>query len=74
MERRAFGRTGLVVSAVGFGSWPMSGGDRYGAIEDEEAIRAIRRALDAGVDCVDTAPVYGFGHAEEVVAAGQWRR
>ena len=67
MERRAFGRTGLTVSAVGFGSWPMSGGDRYGAIEDEEAIRAIRRALDAGVDCVDTAPVYGFGHAEEVV-------
>src|SRR5262249_51110745 len=67
MERRAFGRTGLRVSAVGFGSWPMSGGDRYGAIEDEEAIRAIRRALDAGVDCVDTAPVYGFGHAEEVV-------
>jgi aryl-alcohol dehydrogenase-like predicted oxidoreductase len=45
----------------------MSGGDRYGAIEDEEAIRAIHRAVDAGVDCVDTAPVYGFGHAEEVV-------
>jgi aryl-alcohol dehydrogenase-like predicted oxidoreductase len=67
MERRAFGRTGLTVSAVGFGSWPMSGGDRYGAIEDEEAIRAIHRGLDAGIDCVDTAPVYGFGHAEEVV-------
>jgi aryl-alcohol dehydrogenase-like predicted oxidoreductase len=45
----------------------MSGGDRYGAIEDEEAIRAIHRAVDAGIDCVDTAPVYGFGHAEEVV-------
>jgi myo-inositol catabolism protein IolS len=67
MERRAFGRTGLMVSAVGFGSWPMSGSDRYGAIEDEEAIRAIHRALDAGIDCVDTAPAYGFGHAEEVV-------
>jgi aryl-alcohol dehydrogenase-like predicted oxidoreductase len=67
MERRAFGGTGLMVSAVGFGSWPMSGGDRYGAIEDEEAIRAIRRAVDAGIDCVDTAPAYGFGHAEEVV-------
>ena len=45
----------------------MSGGERYGAIEDAEAIRAIHRALDAGVNCVDTAPAYGFGHAEEVV-------
>jgi aryl-alcohol dehydrogenase-like predicted oxidoreductase len=67
MQQRAFGRTGLAVSALGFGSWPMSGGERYGAIEDTEAIRAIHRALDAGVNCVDTAPAYGFGHAEEVV-------
>src|SRR6185369_8078396 len=67
MQQRAFGRTGLDVSPVGFGSWPMSGGDRYGAIEDAEAIRAIHRALDVGVNCVDTAPAYGFGHAEEVV-------
>ena len=66
MQRRAFGRTGLMVSALGFGSWPM-GGDRYGAIEDAEAIRAIHRALDVGVNCVDTAPAYGSGHAEEVV-------
>jgi myo-inositol catabolism protein IolS len=66
MEYRAFGRTGLSVSATGFGSWPMSG-DRYGPIKDEEAIRAIHRALDRGVNCVDTAPGYGVGHAEEVV-------
>ena len=67
MERRRFGRTGLEVSALGFGSWPMSGQERYGSIEDREAVQAIRSALDAGVNCVDTAPVYGFGHAEEVV-------
>src|SRR5215510_12910123 len=67
METRAFGRTDLAVSALGIGSWPMSGGDRYGAIEDAEAIRAIHRVLDVGVNCVDTAPSYGFGHAEEVV-------
>jgi aryl-alcohol dehydrogenase-like predicted oxidoreductase len=67
MERRAFGRTGLMVSAVGYGSWPMSGEGRYGQIEDAEAIRAIHTAIDAGINCVDTAPVYGFGHAEEVV-------
>ena len=67
MDRRPFGRTGLSVSALGFGSWPMSGKERYGSIEDDEAIRAIHRAIDLGVNCVDTAPVYGYGHAEEVV-------
>ncbi len=67
MELRTFGRTGMSVSALGFGSWPMSGEDRYGAIEDAEAIKAIHQALDAGVNCVDTAAGYGWGHAEEVV-------
>src|SRR5512132_2227987 len=67
MRYRPFGRTGLQVSAVGFGCWPMAG-DRYGAIEDDEAVKAIHRALDRGVNCVDTAPAYGAGHSEEVVA------
>jgi aryl-alcohol dehydrogenase-like predicted oxidoreductase len=42
-------------------------GDRYGAIEDDEAVKAIHRALERGVNCVDTAPAYGGGHSEEVV-------
>src|SRR5207249_3529760 len=67
MRYRAFGRTGLRVSVLGFGCWPMAG-DRYGAIEDDEAVKAIHRALDRGVNCVDTAPAYGGGHSEEVVA------
>jgi len=67
MRYRAFGRTGLRVSVLGFGCWPMAG-DRYGAIEDDEAVKAIHRALDRGVNCVDTAPAYGSGHSEEVVA------
>ena len=67
MEYRRFGRMGLMISPLGFGSWPMSGEDRYGAIEDVEAIRAIHRALDAGVNIVDSAAGYGWGHAEEVV-------
>jgi aryl-alcohol dehydrogenase-like predicted oxidoreductase len=67
MRYRPFGRTGLQVSVVGFGCWPMAG-DRYGAIEDSEAVKAIHRALDRGVNCVDTAPAYGGGHSEEVVA------
>jgi aryl-alcohol dehydrogenase-like predicted oxidoreductase len=66
MRYRPFGRTGLQVSAVGFGCWPMAG-DRYGAIEDDEAVKAIHRALERGVNCVDTAPAYGGGHSEEVV-------
>ena len=67
MRYRPFGRTGLSVSALGFGCWPMAG-DRYGAIEDDEAVKAIHCALDRGVNCVDTAPAYGGGHSEEVVA------
>ena len=66
MRYRPFGRTGMQVSVVGFGCWPMAG-DRYGAIEDDEAIKAIHRALERGVNCVDTAPAYGGGHSEEVV-------
>src|ERR1700751_2244801 len=67
MRYRPFGRTGLQVSMVGFGCLPMAG-DRSGAIEDDEAVKAIHRALDKGVNCVDTAPAYGAGHSEEVVA------
>ena len=73
MRYRPFGRTGLQVSVVGFGCWPMAG-DRYGAIEDDEAVKAIHRALDRGVNCVDTAPAYGAGHSEEVVARALEKR
>ena len=73
MRYRPFGRTGLNVSVVGFGCWPMAG-DRYGAIEDDEAVKAIHRALDLGVNCVDTAPAYGAGHSEEVVARALEKR
>jgi len=57
MRFRAFGRTGLQVSAMGFGCWPMAG-DRYGSIEEQEAVAAVRRAFDLGVNCFDTAPAY----------------
>src|SRR5262245_22094229 len=73
MRYGPFGRTGLSVSVVGFGCWPMAG-DRYGAIEDDEAVKAIHRALDLGVNCVDTAPAYGAGHSEEVVARALEKR
>ncbi|MEV0677355.1 aldo/keto reductase [Actinosynnema sp. NPDC050436] len=66
---RELGGTGLAISAVGFGSW-VTGGPGvmgWGAQSDDESIAAMHRALDGGVDWIDTAPVYGFGHAEEVV-------
>ena len=68
MLPRAFGRAGLEVSPITLGSWPMSG-DRYGRIEDSEAVRTIHAALDQGITSFDTAPAYGAGHAEQTLGA-----
>jgi aryl-alcohol dehydrogenase-like predicted oxidoreductase len=68
MQPREFGHTGLEVSPITLGSWPMSG-DRYGRIEDSEAVRTIHAALDRGITSFDTAPAYGAGHAEETLGA-----
>ena len=74
MENRAFGRTGLEVSAIGFGCWEIGGG--YGRIEEAEFTRAVGRALDLGINCFDTAEGYGLGASERAVgrALGQRRR
>ncbi|HET9598650.1 MAG TPA: aldo/keto reductase [Anaeromyxobacteraceae bacterium] len=61
MEQRPFGRTGLVVAAIGQGTWRMEGDDRA------RAVRALRAGLDAGMTHVDTAEMYGSGEVEEVV-------
>jgi len=57
---------GMEISRVGLGTWAM-GGDNWGGTEDGAAIEAIHAALDMGITLVDTAPVYGFGHSEEIV-------
>lgn len=70
MRKRRLGWTDLELTVIGLGSWAMGGGNwRYswGPQDDSESIRAIRRALDAGVNWIDTAAVYGLGHAEEIV-------
>ena len=67
MELRPFGRTGLDVSAVGYGCWEVGGG--YGDIEVAEFDRAVGRALDLGVNCFDTAEGYGMGASEEALGA-----
>src|SRR5438034_9578375 len=68
MAAREFGTSGLRVSPITLGSWPMSG-DRYGRIDDSEAIRTIHTALDQGITSFDTAPGYGDGHAEHTLGA-----
>src|SRR3954471_4890028 len=66
MEYRPFGRTGLDVSAIGFGCCEIGGG--YGHIEAYDVDRAIGRALDLGINCFDTAEGYGMGASERALA------
>jgi aryl-alcohol dehydrogenase-like predicted oxidoreductase len=70
MQTRPLGRTGLPISPVGFGAWAVGGGDYafgWGAQDDRDSIAAIERAVALGINWIDTAPVYGLGHSEEVV-------
>lgn len=55
-----------VMSSVALGTWAM-GGNHWGSCDDTEALRAIHAAIDRGITTIDTAPVYGDGHAEELV-------
>jgi aryl-alcohol dehydrogenase-like predicted oxidoreductase len=60
----------MVISRVGFGAWAIGGTGwwhAWGAQDDEESIAAIRHAVDLGINWIDTAPIYGLGHSEEVV-------
>jgi aryl-alcohol dehydrogenase-like predicted oxidoreductase len=64
------GRTGLEISRVGFGAWAIGGAEYdwgWGEQDDEQSIATIHRALELGVNWIDTAAQYGFGHSEEVV-------
>ncbi|MGQ9474222.1 MAG: aldo/keto reductase, partial [Candidatus Caldatribacteriaceae bacterium] len=70
MRKRKLGWTELELSVIGFGSWAIGGGGwkfSWGPQDDQESIEAIRRAVDLGVNWIDTAAVYGLGHSEEVV-------
>ena len=73
MRYRMFGRTGWKVSEIGFGGWGMGGG--WGQRDDAEAMRALRRALELGVNFFDTAYVYGNGHSEKLLgeALRSWK-
>ena len=68
---RKLGNSDLKISPIGFGAWAIGGGDwqyAWGSQDDNDSIAAIHRALDLGINWIDTAAVYGLGHSEEVVA------
>ncbi len=67
MEYRTLGRTGWKISAIGFGAWGIGGAD-WGPTDDTTSLAALHRAIDLGVNFIDTADVYGAGHSEQLVA------
>ncbi len=71
MSKRTLGNSDLQITPVGFGAWAIGGTGyefAWGPQDDQDSIAAIHRALQLGVNWIDTAPVYGTGHSEEVVA------
>ena len=66
MHYRHLGTSGLMVSEVCIGTWAI-GGENWGEINDEESIAAIRKAIDIGINFIDTADIYGRGHSEKIV-------
>ena len=70
MEKRKLGATGIELSVIGLGTWAIGGGGwkfGWGPQDDKASFAAIRRAVELGINWIDTAPLYGLGHAEEVV-------
>jgi aryl-alcohol dehydrogenase-like predicted oxidoreductase len=77
MKTKLLGSSDLKITSIGFGAWAI-GGDwefGWGAQDDTQSISAIHRALELGVNWIDTAAVYGLGHSEEVVARAlrEWK-
>lgn len=70
MQKRQLGNSDLQITSIGVGAWAMGGGDwafSWGRQEDKNSVEAIHAALDAGINWIDTAAIYGHGHSEEVV-------
>ena len=70
MKTRKLGYTDINLSTVGLGTWAIGGGGwkfGWGPQDDKESIDTILYALELGINWIDTAPVYGFGHSEEIV-------
>lgn len=71
MQNVKFGKTGMEITPIGFGSWAIGGSGwaaAWGPQDDDEAVGAIQRSVEVGINWIDTAAVYGLGHSEELVA------
>jgi aryl-alcohol dehydrogenase-like predicted oxidoreductase len=70
MQLQLLGGSGLNITPIGLGTWAIGGEGAFGwgPQDDQESVAAIRRAVESGINWIDTAPVYGLGHSEEVVA------
>ena len=71
LETRQLGNSDLKLTPIGFGAWAIGGGNwefGWGPQDDRESVAAIERALDGGMNWIDTAAIYGLGHSEEIVA------
>lgn len=67
MQKRMLGSSGIEASVVGLGTWVTGGGAMWNGVDDSESVRAISVALDLGIDLIDTAPAYGWGHSETII-------
>jgi len=70
-EMRQLGNSDMQLTPIGYGAWAIGGGNwefAWGAQDDNESVSTIERALDSGINLIDTAAIYGLGHSEEVVA------
>jgi aryl-alcohol dehydrogenase-like predicted oxidoreductase len=71
MQKKQLGNSDMMITTLGIGAWAMGGGGwqfAWGPQDDKDSIEAIHAGLDAGINWIDTAAVYGLGHSEEVVA------
>jgi len=71
MQTRQLGASDLHITPIGYGAWAIGGGGwafAWGAQDDNDSVASIHEAIDLGINWIDTAPVYGLGHSEEVVA------
>src|SRR5580700_4347817 len=71
MIKKKLGNSDMQLTPIGFGSWAVGGGDwqfSWGPQDDNDSIAAIHKALELGINWIDTAAVYGLGYSEEVVA------
>ncbi len=78
MKTTTLGNSDLAITPIGLGAWAIGGGDwqfGWGGQDDKDSIAAIHRALELGINWIDTAAIYGLGHSEEVVARAlaEWK-